>query len=60
MASAEEETPRAPEPVAPPRPPQDTSLGAYAKWSALMVAIVLGLGFLAAQLLRWLDIDLGR
>lgn len=60
MASAEEETPRAPEPVAHPRPPQDTSLGAYAKWSALMVAIVLGLGFLAAQLLRWLDIDLGR
>jgi hypothetical protein len=40
--------------------PQDTSLGAYVKWSALMVAVVLGLGFVAAQVLRWLDIDLGR
>lgn len=43
-----------------PRAPQDTSLLAYAKWSALMVAIVLALGFVAAQVLRWLDIDLGR
>ena len=43
-----------------PRQPQDTSLAAYAKWSALMIAVVLGFGFLAAQLLRWLDIDLGR
>ncbi len=52
-------------PAPPPRrphdtSPQDTSLGAYAKWSALMVAVVLGLGFVAAQVLRWLDIDLGR
>jgi hypothetical protein len=42
------------------RAPQDTSLFAFAKWSALLVAIVLALGFLAAQLLRWLDLDLGR
>ena len=52
-------------PAPPPRrpqdtSPQDTSLGAYVKWSALMVAVVLGLGFVAAQVLRWLDIDLGR
>ncbi|MFM7299363.1 MAG: hypothetical protein ACKO4Q_19335 [Planctomycetota bacterium] len=46
--------------AAQPRRPQDTSLAAYAKWSALMIAVVLGFGFLAAQLLRWLDIDLGR
>lgn len=56
----DERAPKPSEPAAPPRPVQDTSLRAYAKWSALMVAIVLGLGFAAAQLLRWLDIDLGR
>ncbi|MBM3992378.1 MAG: hypothetical protein FJ298_15445 [Planctomycetes bacterium] len=57
---SDERAPKPSEPVAQPRPAQDTSLKAYAKWSALMVAIVLGLGFLAAQLLRWLEIDLGR
>ena len=52
--------PKSPESAAPRRHPEDTSLRAYAKWSAIMVAIVLGFGFFAAQLLRWLDIDLGR
>ncbi len=57
---APDETQPANEAAPKPRAPQDTSLLAFAKWSALMVAIVLALGFLAAQVLRWLDIDLGR
>lgn len=39
-----------------PRPPQDTSLLGYLKWSALMVVVVAVFGFLASRLLRWLDL----
>ena len=39
-----------------PRPPQDTSLVVYLKWSGLMVLVVAIFGFLASRVLRWLDL----
>lgn len=39
-----------------PRPPQDTSLVGYLKWSGLMVLVVAVFGFLASRVLRWLDL----
>lgn len=39
------------------RPAQDTSLRAYVKWSAMMVAIVTVVGLLAARLIHWLGLD---
>ena len=41
---------------APERAQQDTSLAAYLKWSALMVALVVLIGLIAARVLRWLEL----